>query len=189
MNKKEQELLFQKLYEQTYTGLRRFVQCRSRNLHMVDDILQEIYLETFRHIEDLAVHENQVGWIYKTAEFKIKKLNEIYDRNASRELSNTEFFEPLSENNTEEMIKLDEYRRILKEDEFALVMKKYAEGYSYKEIGQMIGNTESGTKMKIIRLIKKLRNSVGKYCFMASLGISFFILLCKSVTFLQYCRN
>lgn len=69
MNKKEQELLFQKLYEQTYTGLRRFVQCRSRNLHMIDDILQEIYLETLRHINDLAVHENQVGWSYNVIVF------------------------------------------------------------------------------------------------------------------------
>ena len=43
MNKKQ---LFQKLYDQTYINLRQFVQYRSRNPHMVDDILQEIYLET-----------------------------------------------------------------------------------------------------------------------------------------------
>ena len=141
MNKKQ---LFQKLYDQTYINLRQFVQYRSRNSHMVDDILQEIYLETFRHIEVLSTHENQVGWIYKTAEYKIKKLNEVYDRNMSRELSVTDFEEPFIEDHAETIIHLDEYKRILKEDEFALVMKKYVEGYSYKEIGQLTGNTESG---------------------------------------------
>lgn len=129
---------------------------------MVDDILQEIYLETFRHIEVLSTHENQVGWIYKTAEYKIKKLNEVYDRNMSRELSGTDFEEPFIEDHAETIIHLDEYKRILKEDEFALVMKKYVEGYSYKEIGQLTGNTESGSKMKISRLIEKLRKNIGE---------------------------
>lgn len=159
MNKKQ---LFQKLYDQTYINLRQFVQYRSRNPHMVDDILQEIYLETFRHIEVLSTHENQVGWIYKTAEYKIKKLNEVYDRNMSRELSGTDFEEPFIEDHAETIIHLDEYKRILKEDEFVLVMKKYVEGYSYKEIGQLTGNTESGSKMKISRLIEKLRKNIGE---------------------------
>lgn len=110
----------------------------------------------------MSTHENQVGWIYKTAEYKIKKLNEVYDRNRSRELSGTDFEEPFIEDNAEMMIHLDDYKRILKEDEFALVMKKYVEGYSYKEIGQLTGNTESGSKMKITRLIEKLRKNIGE---------------------------
>ena len=112
MNKKVQEELFRKLYDQTYTGLRRFVQYRSRNLHMTDDILQEIYLEMFRHIDELVVHQNQIGWIYKTAEFKIMKLNEVYDRNASRELGNPDFTEPLTDDDTEGIVQLEEYRGI-----------------------------------------------------------------------------
>ena len=175
MNKKEQEELFRKLYDQTYTGLRRFVQYRSRNLHMADDILQEIYLEVFRHIDELAAHKNQIGWIYKTVEFKLMKLNEVYDRNTSKEFSNISFIEPLTHDCTEEIIQLDEYRRILKEDEFALVMQRYIERYSYKEIGQMTGNTESGSKMKIVRLIAKLRKNISdNVILMVSFVISFF---------------
>ena len=167
--------LFQKLYDQTSTGLRRFVQYRSRNPHMVDDILQEIYLEVFRHIDELALHENQVGWIYKTAEFKIKKLNELYDRNSARELADIGFEEPVTEDDVENIFRLDAYRGILKEDEFALVMKKYAEGYSYKEIGEMTGSTESGSKMKIMRLMQKLRKCVrNNVLMMVSLVIGFF---------------
>jgi len=175
MNRKVREELFRNLYDQTYTGLRRFVQYRSRNLHMVDDILQEIYLEMFRHIDELAVHQNQVGWIYKTAEFKIMKLNEAYDRNASRELGNQDFTEPPADDDTEGIVQLDEYRRILREDEFTLVMKKYIEGYSYKEIGQMTRNTEAGSKMKITRLITKLRKNIRDIVIlMVSFVISFF---------------
>lgn len=175
MNKKVREKLFRKLYDQTYTGLRRFVQYRSRDLHMTDDILQEIYLELYRHIDELELHQNQIGWIYKTAEFKLMKLNEAYDRNASRELDGQDFTEPPTDDDTEEIIWLDEYRRILKEDEFALVMKKYIEGYSYKEIGQMTGNTEAGSKMKIMRLITKLRKNIRNNVILTvSFVISFF---------------
>lgn len=175
MNKKVRDELFRKLYDQTYTGLKRFVQYRSRNLHMTDDILQEIYLETYRHIDELAVHQNQIGWIYKTAEFKIMKLNEVFDRNASRELGSQDFTEPLTDDDTEGIIQLEEYRGILEEDELALVMKKYVEGYSYKEIGQMTGNTEVGSKMKIMRLIKKLRKNIrNNVILMVSFFVSFF---------------
>lgn len=175
MNKKVRDELFRKLYDQTYTGLRRFVQYRSRNIHMVDDILQEIYLEMYRHIDELAVHQNQTGWIYKTAEFKIMKLNEIYDRNATRELGSQDFAEPLTNDDTEGIIQREEYRQILKEDELALVIKKYVEGYSYKEIGQMTGNTEAGSKMKIMRLVKKLRKNIrDNVILMVSFVISFF---------------
>lgn len=175
MNKKVRDELFRKLYDQTYTGLKRFVQYRSRNLHMTDDILQEIYLETYRHIDELAVHQNQIGWIYKTAEFKIMKLNEVFDRNASRELGSQDFTEPLTDDDTEGIIQLEEYRGILKEDELVLVMKKYVEGYSYKEIGQMTGNTETGSKMKIMRLIKKLRKNIrNNVILMVSFFVSFF---------------
>lgn len=175
MNKKVRDELFRKLYDQTYTGLKRFVQYRSRNLHMTDDILQEIYLETYRHIDELAVHQNQIGWIYKTAEFKIMKLNEVFDRNASRELGSQDFTEPLTDDDTEGIIQLEEYRGILEEDELALVMKKYVEGYSYKEIGQMTGNTETGSKMKIMRLIKKLRKNIrNNVILMVSFFVSFF---------------
>ncbi len=71
----------------------------------------------------------------------------------SRELSVTDFEEPFIEDHAETIIHLDE---------FALVMKKYVEGYSYKEIGQLTGNTESGSKMKISRLIEKLRKNIGE---------------------------
>lgn len=142
---------------------------------MTDDILQEIYLETYRHIDELAVHQNQIGWIYKTAEFKIMKLNEVFDRNASRELGSQDFTEPLTDDDTEGIIQLEEYRGILKEDELVLVMKKYVEGYSYKEIGQMTGNTETGSKMKIMRLIKKLRKNIrNNVILMVSFFVSFF---------------
>ncbi len=103
------------------------------------------------------------------------KLNEVYDRNASRELGNPDFTEPLTDDDTEGIVQLEEYRGILKEDEFALVMKRYIEGYSYKEIGQMTGNTEAGSKMKIMRLVTKLRKNIrDNVILMISFVISFF---------------
>ena len=81
MNKahKDKEF-FEEIYNTTFIGLRKFVMYRCTNPALVDDILQEVYIEVFRHIDQLREHENIVGWVYKTADNKTKKLNEVYHR-------------------------------------------------------------------------------------------------------------
>ena len=81
MNKtrKEKEF-FEEIYNTTFAGLRKFVTYRCTNSALVDDILQEVYIEVFRHINQLREHENIAGWVYKTADNKTKKLNKVYHR-------------------------------------------------------------------------------------------------------------
>ena len=85
--KKKQDEFFTGIYNETYNDLGKFVSRRTRNPGMSEDILQEVYLEAFRHLDDLKTHENPVGWIYKTAYNKIKKMNSIYNRHAFYETS------------------------------------------------------------------------------------------------------
>ncbi len=53
-----------------------------------------------------------------------------------------------------------EYRKILSEDEYDLVMKKYIHGYTHQDLAQMTGNSVGGNKMKISRIIKKLEHNL-----------------------------
>lgn len=161
MGKKQtKEDFFDVLYEETYYPLRRFVQRRSKDYAMTDDILQEVYLEVFRHLDDLETHENRVGWIYKTAENKILKLNDIYNQHLIHE-TNLEDHEDITVAQTiEQVMELKEYRRILQDDEYALLIQKYVEGYSYKEISQINGKSVASNKMKLSRIVYKLRETV-----------------------------
>ena len=52
MNKAQKDKeFFEEIYNTTFAGLRKFVAYRCINATLVDDILQEIYIEVFRHID------------------------------------------------------------------------------------------------------------------------------------------
>ena len=157
--KKEKEF-FEEIYNTTFTGLRKYVMYRCINPVLVDDILQEVYIEVFRHIEQLREHENIVGWVYKTADNKTKKLNEVYHRYYSNKMNIEERNLIYEENVLAEIIQTNEYQSILDEDEFLLLTMKYKKGYSHQEIAKIKNITESNSKMKLSRIIKKLKNGI-----------------------------
>lgn len=159
-NKQIDKDYFKQIYEETYLNLRRFVQRRSKNSAMVDDIMQEVYLEVFRHLDNLKTHENLVGWIYKTADNKTKKLNEVYIRYTLYETNIDDWQNQSQAVSQLEILELDEYKAILREDEYAFLMMKYQEGYSHKELAELTGNTVAGSKMKLSRIVGKLKNNI-----------------------------
>mgnify|MGYP001625269967 CR=1 FL=1 len=155
-----EEDFFNKIYGDTCIGLKRFIQRKSRDPTMVDDILQEVYIEVFRHLKELKAHENIIGWIYKTADNKTKKLNKVYNRHLIREVAMEEWNGTIEDDCVLEIIRLEEYKAVLKEDEFVLLMLKYNDGYSHKEVAQITGITEGSSKMKLSRIVKKLRKNI-----------------------------
>lgn len=55
------EIFFNEIYEHTFNNLRKYIVRRCNDPLLEDDVLQEVYLEAYRHIEDLKRHENSVG--------------------------------------------------------------------------------------------------------------------------------
>lgn len=161
VGKNTQEEDFNIIYDETYYNLRRFVKKRSPNCTIIDDILQEVYLEVFRHIDNLKMHENYIGWIYKTADNKIKKLNSDYDYFFLHEIYFDEG-KALESTNEYEFTDFEKYRKVLKEDEYELLIMKYNKGYSHKELAKITGRSVAGSKMKLFRIIKKLRKTINK---------------------------
>lgn len=160
-SKKTKEEFFNNLYHSTYYNLRKFVQKRSNNSFMVDDVLQEVYLEVFRHLDDLKTHENYIGWIYKTADNKILKLNDAYYRCMVHETALDAGLSEKAERDREtEFLALEQYRRLLQEDEYDFLMKKYKDGYSHKELAEMAGSSEAASKMKLSRILGKLKKKL-----------------------------
>lgn len=154
--KKKQDEFFTEIYNETYNSLGKFVSRRARDPGMAEDILQEVYLEAFRHLDDLKAHENPVGWIYKTAHNKITKMNSIYNRHAYYEIGLEEGADQEIWDHSE-LVELEEYRTALREDEYELLIKKYVEGYSHRDLAQMSGNSVAGSKMKLSRIVSKLK--------------------------------
>ena len=161
MNKVQKDKeFFEEIYNTTFIGLRKFVVYRCINSAVVDDILQEVYIEVFKHIDQLREHENIVGWVYKTADNKTKKLNEVYNKYYNHKTELEEWNLTYEENELAEIIQTNEYQSILSEDEFLLLMMKYKEGFSHQEIAKIKNITENNSKMKLSRIIRKLKNGI-----------------------------
>lgn len=161
MNKVQKDKeFFEEIYNTTFIGLRKFVVYRCTNPALVDDILQEVYIEVFKHIDQLREHENIVGWVYKTADNKTKKLNEVYNKYYNHKTELEEWNLTYEENELAEIIQTNEYQSILSEDEFLLLMMKYKEGFSHQEIAKIKNITENNSKMKLSRIIRKLKNGI-----------------------------
>lgn len=164
MKAEEKEKFFNEIYNNTFYNLRNYIRRRIINISMVDDVLQEVYLEAFRHIDVLQAHENSVGWIYKTAENKIKKLNSVYKKHTTHEIAYDKTVESRSDEDIESnYIVYEEYRKILLDDEYDLLIKKYVDGYSNLELANMTGKTAAGNKMRLSRIIKKLKKILKTY--------------------------
>lgn len=172
IGKNAKEVFFNRIYDETYYNLRKFVEKRSRNPASVDDILQEVYIEVFRHIDDLTTHENYIGWIYKTADNKIKKLNNVYNYLLIHEI-NLDEGKTMGTTNEDQFWDIEKYKKVLKEDEYELLIMKYNKGYSHKDLAKMTGKSVAGSKMKLWRITNKLRENINK-----SLIIALDIILC-----------
>ena len=133
MRKKKEEY-FQKLYEETYDEILRYVsKLYWYDAAMVEDILQETYLILYRKITEVMRHENPTGWIKMTAKYV---TYHVLERNHAVE-------EILSQYQADTAVSpeklLDEYedlRKFLTEKELKLIRRYYEEGYSLDELAQ-----------------------------------------------------
>ena len=157
MRKKKEES-FQKLYEETYDELLRYVsKLYWYDAAMVEDILQETYLILYRKITEVMRHENPTGWIKMTAKYV---TYHVLERNHAVE-------EILSQYQADTAVSpeklLDEYedlRKFLTEKELKLIRRYYEEGYSLDELAQEYRISKPALKMRIHRVVKKIRRGI-----------------------------
>ncbi len=157
MRKKKEEY-FQKLYEETYDEILRYVsKLYWYDAAMVEDILQETYLILYRKITEVMRHENPTGWIKMTAKYV---TYHVLERNHAVE-------EILSQYQADTAVSpeklLDEYedlRKFLTEKELKLIRRYYEEGYSLDELAQEYRISKPALKMRIHRVVKKIRRGI-----------------------------
>lgn len=157
MRKKKEEY-FQKLYEETFDELLRYVsKLYWYDAAMVEDILQETYLILYRKITEVMRHENPTGWIKMTAKYV---TYHVLERNHAVE-------EILSQYQADTAVSpeklLDEYedlRKFLTEKELKLIRRYYEEGYSLDELAQEYRISKPALKMRIHRVVKKIRRGI-----------------------------
>lgn len=157
-DRKAQEQLFS-----TYSGL-MFSICRryTNNIHEAEDILQEGFIRVFGYLKTFESSGSFDGWIKKifinTALRSISKKSITHEQNGYEHLPE-ESMDPevISRLSEEELLELISELP----DGYKAVFNLYAlEGYSHKEIADMLGTQESTSRSQLVKARRMLQEKL-----------------------------
>jgi len=156
-----QEELYRRFAPKMYGVCLRF----ARNRMEAEDILQDGFIKVFKHMSDYRFEGVFEGWVRRTfintaINFYKKKSKDLIEINSEKiELSGS------TEANIIEAINASELLQLIQElpEGYRLVFNLHIiEGYSHKEIGQMLNISENTSKSQLSRARTTLQNIINK---------------------------
>lgn len=160
-NRKSQELLFN-LFSGEMFGVCLYY---SKDYTEAEDTLHEGFMKVFRKIDQFEFKGSLAGWIRKimvnTALEKFRKQHQLYA--LTDEFENYDDIDPVNVMNTISAKDLIDLIRELS-PKYRMVFNLYAiEGYSHKEISEMLGISEGTSKSNLARARYVLQEKVKRF--------------------------
>lgn len=169
MNRKQE---FEKFYKDNIDKIYRFAYFRvGKDQTLAEDLVSEIFVKALKSFDSYDREISVSAWLYTIAKNHIANywrdhkneviLPEVFDEAVDGEgvgLENV-WFEAAVVKSTVEDDRVSTYdllSRLDREDR-EIVTFHYIYGYSYKEIAEMLGKSETAIKVTAHRAIKKLR--------------------------------
>ena len=138
----------------------RFIRADLRDDDRANDIVQDSYEKLWRHVAEID-YVVAKSWLFSTAYHtmidiirKEKRITSLEEYNETDNICDTQYSD-LNEILHAALERLSEQQRT------SVLLRDY-EGYSYREIGEITGQTESQVKINIYRGRLALKNYIGK---------------------------
>lgn len=154
-----------RLYD-TYSGMIMFISKRyTSSTQNAEDIFQEAFVRIFEGIVKVDKIDSLKNWVYtiavRTSVDALRKRRLMY----IEDFDNSESLHPLSEENLDVLDKLEheQVMELVREmpDGYRLVFNLYlVEGYSHKEIGELLDISESTSRSQLARCKQLLKKSL-----------------------------
>ena len=151
---------FDQIYEQTNRSVYFAALYIVHEKMAAEDVMQETYIKAIRSIHLYRSGTNFVAWICSIA--RNLALNHL--RKYSREMSADMESEPYKYGTTDPNIPyiFDIASRVLKEDEYEIVMLCQVAGYKRREVAEMLGIPIGTVTWKNNEALKKLKQELTK---------------------------
>lgn len=151
---KPNDHFFSELYRAHFTSIYKYTYRILGNPEDAKDVTQNVFLEAYRKSDLLAYHPNPKGWLYLTAQYKIKQF--CSQQKPVLPLENLEHLLALPEKT---YMDYSCFQSILKKEEFKLFMSYYIYGYSLDELASSLKISKPALKMRLQRIIKKIKKN------------------------------
>ncbi len=154
---------FDYVYDCTYKAVYFAVYGVLADKHLAEDITQETYVTALNKLGSYAAGSNFIGWIITIA--KRLAINEFNRRKGRGEFS-VDFVENESlygEYRVEDKVDnttLELARKLLKEDEYAIVTMCAIAGYKRREVAEILDIPIGTVTWKYNEALKKLKNNL-----------------------------
>ena len=166
---------------------------------MAEDITQMVFTELARKAGDVCRHPALAGWLYTCVRNVAANLKRSEQRRLVREKEACSMLES-NQSNEDEVVwmqvrpVLDEAMHELDEKDRAVVILRFFEQRSLREVGVNVGINENAARMRVDRALDRLRDLLARrginshFC-KPSIRFSGRIDFCGSVWFGRHCGN
>ena len=140
--------------------LYKIAKTRLKNDDDIYDAIQETIIEAFKSIKKLKNTEAFKTWIIRIL---INKTNDIFRRKKHKKeillenIKNTEILNSYEEKDIDNLLDFNFMRKQLKYEDSVIINLYYLEGFSDKEIGNILKLKENTVKTKRTRAKQKIR--------------------------------
>jgi RNA polymerase sigma-70 factor (ECF subfamily) len=138
----------------------RFIRGNLKDEDRANDIVQDAFEKLWMHVTEIE-YPVVKSWLFSTAyhnmidiirrEKRITSISDTYEQEAFHDVQYSDLNEVLHE----------ALGRLPEQQKTAVMLRDY-EGYSYKEIGDITGNSEAQVKINIYRGRIALKNYIGR---------------------------
>ncbi|MBT5807793.1 RNA polymerase sigma factor [Candidatus Uhrbacteria bacterium] len=152
---------FEQFYKENIGRIHRYVFFRvGQNRDVCEDLVSEIFMKALKNFEKFDPKISKSAWIYRIAHNHLS--NHYRDTKTNADIEDVKF-SLVGERGEETALDVEEQGQLIEAldelppEDRRIVTMKYIEGYSYKEIGEILGRTSDALKVASYRAVKKLR--------------------------------
>ncbi len=160
---------FGPLYEKYYTPIWQFLYKRLNEEEEANDLCSKVFMAAMHYLPRYEPKGLPFSsWLYRIASNEViqhyrktkkQQVIRVDDKGWNR-LQNGIFEENTAAVKEAMLQKMEAALQALKAEELQLIRLHYFEKHSYKEIGEILGLSETNSKVKAFRVIEKLRKSI-----------------------------
>jgi len=146
------------LAEMSYPGIRRVARAITGNDDLAQTVTQEVLLRVFHGLSKLEDPARYGAWLRKIT---ANACNTLLSREKREKLKRLAF-ETEMNSDPAQAVDLDSFDQLVRElsiDDKTIVAFKILEDMEFKEIAEVIGATNSATKMRYYRALDKIKSS------------------------------
>jgi RNA polymerase sigma factor (sigma-70 family) len=134
----------------------------TRNKSLSEDLVQNVFLRILKYRTKFSGYGKFVAWMFKIAHnvyvdhYRKERFHQAIDDTDEKDLKELSFIEENTVKN-EELNHLKKAIFLLDHDQREILILSKFNGLKYKDIGKILGCSESAVKVRIFRAVSKLK--------------------------------